>query len=161
MAEKTFVLYFLMHIWYNKNMNKDRIFQCDNEVTHGRGYVYSLKYPIVWCTKYRKQIFVNDLESVAAGYRKETAESLDMELIAIEIMPDHVHLLVSCKPQLRLSDAIQVLKGNTARWLFLNYPEIKSKLCGGHLWNPSYFVATVSERTEEQIKTYSSNQKSK
>ena len=161
MAEKTFVLYFLMHIWYNKNMNKDRIFQCDNEVTHGRGYVYSLKYPIVWCTKYRKQIFVNDLESVAAGYRKETAESLDMELIAIEIMPDHVHLLVSCKPQLRLSDAIQVLKGNTARWLFLNYPEIKSKLCGGHLWNPSYFVATVSERTEEQIKTYISNQKSK
>ena len=161
MAEKTFVLYFLMHIWYNKNMNKDRIFQCDNEVTHGRGYVYSLKYHIVWCTKYRKQIFVNDLESVAAGYRKETAESLDMELIAMEIMPDHVHLLVSCKPQLRLSDAIQVLKGNTARWLFLNYPEIKSKLWGGHLWNPSYFVATVSERTEEQIKTYISNQKSK
>ena len=183
MAEKTFVLYFLMHIWYNKNMNKDRIFQCDNEVTHGRGYVYSLKYPIVWCTKYRKQIFVNDLNAgckstciheevakripnvrfylVVAGYRKETAESLDMELIAIEIMPDHVHLLVSCKPQLRLSDAIQVLKGNTARWLFLNYPEIKSKLWGGHLWNPSYFVATVSERTEEQIKTYISNQKSK
>ena len=137
------------------------MFQCSNEVTHGRGYVYSLKYHIVWCTKYRKQIFVNDLEFVAAGYRKETAESLDMELIAIEIMPDHVHLLVSCKPQLRLSDAIQVLKGNTARWLFLNYPEIKSKLCGGHLWNPSYFVATVSERTEEQIKTYISNQKSK
>ena len=72
-----------------------------------------------------------------------------------------VPLLVSCKPQLRLSDAIKVLKGNTARWLFLNYPEIKSKLWGGHLWNPSYFVATVSERTEEQIKTYISNQKSK
>ena len=98
---------------------------------------------------------------VAAGYIKETAESLDMELVAMEIMPDHVHLLVSCKPQLRLSDAIKVLKGNTARWLFLNYPEIKSTLWGGHLWNPSYFVATVSERTEEQIKTYISNQKSK
>ena len=98
---------------------------------------------------------------VVAGYRKETAESLDMELVVMEIMPDQIHLLVSCKPQLRFSDAIQVLKGNTARWLFLNYPEIKSKLWGGHLWNPSYFVATVSERTEEQIKTYSSNQKSK
>ena len=142
-------------------MNKDTLFQCNNEVTHGRGYVYSLKYHIVWCTKYRKQIFVNGLESVAAGYVKETVESLDMELVAMEIMPDHVHLLVSCKPQLRLSDAIKVLKGNTARWLFLNYPEIKSTLWGGHLWNPSYFVVTVSERTEEQIKTYIKNQKSK
>ena len=142
-------------------MNKDKIFQCNNEVTHGRGYVYSLKYHIVWCTKYRKQIFVNGLEFIAADYIKETAESLDMELVVMEIMPDHIHLLVSCKPQLRLSDAIKVLKGNTARWLFLNYPEIKSKLWGGHLWNPSYFVATVSERTEEQIKTYISNQKSK
>lgn len=159
--KKTFVLYFLVYVWYNKNMNRDELFQYNNEVTHGRGYVYSLKYHIVWCTKYRKQIFVNGLESVAAGYIKETAESLDMELVAMEIMPDHVHLLVSCKPQLRLSDAIKVLKGNTARWLFLNYPEIKSKLWGGHLWNPSYFVATVSERTEEQIKTYISNQKSK
>ena len=79
----------------------------------------------------------------------------------MEIMPDHVRLLVSCKPQLRLSDAIKVLKGNTARRLFLNYPEIKSTLWGGHLWNPSYFVVTVSERTEEQIKTYIKNQKSK
>ena len=127
---KTFVLYFLVYIWYNKDMNKNKIFQCDNEVTHGCGYVYSLKYHIVWCTKYRKQIFVNDLESVAAGYIKETAESLDMELVAMEIMPDHVHLLVSCKPQLRLSDAIKVLKGNTARWLFFELSRNKVKTLG-------------------------------
>ena len=76
-------------------MDKTVYFSISKEVTRGRGYVYSLKYHIVWCTKYRKQIFVNGLESVAAGYIKETAESLDMELVAMEIMPDHVHLLES------------------------------------------------------------------
>ena len=51
-----------------------------------------------------------------------------MTPIAIEIMPDHVHLLVDCKPQLRISDAVKILKGNTARWLFLKHPEIKTQL---------------------------------
>ena len=68
---------------------------------------------------------------------------------------------VGCKPQLRLSDAIKILKGNIARWLFLAHPEIKSQLCGGHLWNPSYFVATVSDRTLDQITVYINNQKTK
>ena len=54
-----------------------------------------------------------------------------------------------------------VLKGNIARWLFLAHPEIKQQLWGGHLWNPSYFVATVSERTEQQITDYINEQKTK
>ena len=91
----------------------------------------------------------------------ETLKSLDMTPIAMEVMPDHVHLLVDCKPQLRLSDAIKVLKGNTARWLFLKHPEIKGQLWGCHLWNPSYFVATVSERTLDQVEEYINNQRTK
>lgn len=74
---------------------------------------------------------------------------------------NHIALSLDCKPQLKLSDAIKVLKGNTARWLFLAHPEIKKQLWGGHLWNPSYFVATVSDRTLEQVKTYIDNQKTK
>ncbi|MFR6748717.1 MAG: transposase [Roseburia faecis] len=53
------------------------------------------------------------------------------------------------------------LKGNTARWLFLSHPEIKESLWGGHLWNPSYFVATVSERSFDQVKAYIESQKKK
>jgi len=53
------------------------------------------------------------------------------------------------------------LKGNTARWLFLSHPEIKESLWGGHLWNPSYFVATVSERSFDQVKAYIESQKNK
>ena len=131
------------------------------DVIHGRGYVYSLQYHIVWVTKYRKPIFVGTIEQDVKNYLIETLKSLDMDVLAMEIMPDYIHLLVNCKPQLRLSDAVKILKGNTARWLFLSHPEIKKQLWGGHLWNPSYFVATVSDRTLEQVKTYIDNQKTK
>lgn len=129
------------------------------EVTHGRGYVYSLMYHIVWCTKYRKEVFTGALAYEAEQYLRETASGMGMDIVTMELMPDHVHLLVSCKPQLRLSDAIKVLKGNTARWLFLEHPELKKQLWGGHLWNPSYFVATVSDRSKEQVEHYINTQK--
>ena len=140
-------------------MDKTVYFSIKPDVTYGREYVYSLQYHIVWVTKYRKPIFLGDIESDIKAYLIETLKSLDMIPIAMEIMPDHIHLLVDCKPQLRLSDAMKILKGNTARWLFLKHPEIKKQLWGGHLWNPSYFVATVSDRTLEQVRHYIDNQK--
>ena len=140
-------------------MVKDYNFREKATVTHGRGYVYSLQYHIVWVTKYRKPIFTGVIEENVRQYLQETLESLDMDILAMEVMPDHIHLLVDCKPQLRLSDAIKILKGNTARWLFLAHPEIKQQLWGGHLWNPSYFVVTVSERSLDQVKDYINSQK--
>ena len=139
----------------------NNVFQCRQDVTHGRGYVYSLQYHIVWCTKYRKQIFTGVIADDVKRYLSDTLTDLSMKPLAMEVMPDHIHLLVDCKPQLRLSDAIKVLKGNTARWLFMAHPEIKAQLWGGHLWNPSYFVATVSGRTLEQVKEYIDSQKVK
>ena len=142
-------------------MDKTTYSTIPKDVTYGRGYVYSLQYHIVWVTKYRKPIFVGTIEQDVKNYLIETLKSLDMDVLAMEIMPDYIHLLVNCKPQLRLSDAVKILKGNTARWLFLSHPEIKKQLWDGHLWNPSYFVATVSDRTLEQVKTYIDNQKTK
>jgi len=73
---------------------------------------------------------------------------------------DHVHLLIDCKPQHYIPDMIKALKGVSARLLMKEYGVIlKSKLWGDHLWNPSYFVATVSENTEEQIRNYIKSQK--
>lgn len=142
-------------------MDKTVYISTTTGVTHGRGYTYSLQYHIVWTTKYRKPIFIGDIESEVKCYLFKTLKSLDMTPIAMEIMPDYIHLLVDCKPQLRLSDAIKILKGNTARWLFLKHPEIKNQLWGGHLWNPSYFVSTVSNRTIEQVEHYINSQKLK
>ena len=135
--------------------------QMNTDVTHGRGYVYSLQYHIVWCTKYRKQIFIDGLNEELKAHLLATAKDLEMTIDAMEVMPDHIHLLVSCKPQCRLSDAIKVFKGNAARWLFLAHPELKRQLGGGHMWNPSYFVVTVSDRSIEQVRQYIEEQKAK
>ena len=142
-------------------MDKTVYFSIPNDVTHGRGYIYSLQYHIVWVTKYRKPVFVDTIEDDVRTYLLETLQALNMKPLAMEIMPDHIHLLVDCKPQLRLSDAIKILKGNIALWLFLAHPEIKKQLWGGHLWNPSYFVVTVSDRSLDQVKRYINSQKVK
>lgn len=79
-------------------MKKHNIFSISTDVTHGRGYVYSLQYHIVWTTKYRKQIFINGIEQEVKRYLLKTLNSLEMIPIAMEIMLDHIHLLVDCKP---------------------------------------------------------------
>ena len=140
-------------------MEKNDFLKLPEDVTHGRGYVYSLQYHIVWCTKYRKRLFVSGLEEEVKEHLRETAGDLQADIIAMEVMPDHIHLLLNCKPQFRPSDAIKIFKGNTARWMFLAHPELKDQLWGGHMWNPSYFIATVSDRSLEQVERYIREQK--
>ena len=140
-------------------METGKDFSKRNDLTYGRGYVYSLQYHLAWCTKYRKQIFEGDIAEEVRESLKTTAGELGFTIDEMEVMPDHIHMLISAKPQLRISDAVKILKGNTARWLFLAQPEIKSQLWGGHLWNPSYCVVTVSDRSVEQVKHYIANQK--
>ena len=80
-------------------------------------------------------------------------------ILAMEVMPDHIHLLLNCNPQFRISDMVKIMKGNTARWLFLKYPELKQSLWGGRLWNPSCCAVTVSGRSREQVTHYINSQK--
>ena len=130
-----------------------------SDLTYGRGYVYSLSYHLVWCTKYRKDVFVGDIAEEVQASLQTTAEELGITIDVMEVMPDHIHMLIRAKPQLRLSYAIKILKGNTARWLFLAHLEIKKQLWGGHLWNPSYCAVTVSDRSHDQVKHYIETQK--
>ena len=88
-------------------------------------------------------------------------EEYSFTILAMEVMPDHVHLLLDCKPQFLISDMVKILKGNTARWLFLDHPELKQSLWGGHLWNPSYCAVTVSDRSRSQVEQYIKEQKEK
>jgi putative transposase len=91
----------------------------------------------------------------------QIASDNNFTISEIESDSDHIHLLVECTPQHSIPGMIKALKGVSARLLFKEFPEIKKRLCGGNFWNPSYFVATVSEHTEQQIRTYIQNQKVK
>lgn len=121
--------------------------------------MYSLQYHVVWCTKYRKAVLTGGIDTELKAYLHQLAEEYDFRILAEEVMPDHVHLLLDCKPQFFPSDMVKILKGNTARWLFMNHPELKDQLWGGHLWNPSYCIVTVSDRSLEQVGEYIRSQK--
>ena len=129
---------------------------------HGRGYVYAIQYHIVWCTKYRRKVLNNEIENRLHEILYKIAEDNHFEIQEMNGEADHIHLLVSCSPQNYIPDMMKALKGVSARLLMKEfYDELHPKLYGGHLWNPSYFIATVSENTEEQIKQYIQNQKEK
>lgn len=132
------------------------------EVTHGRGYVYSIQYHIVWCVKYRHKILIPKIEKRLLEILNMVALYEDFQILETNTDKDHIHLLINCSPQHYIPDIIQKLKGISSRMLMKEFEVIlKRKLWGGHLWNPSYFVATVSENTEEQIRRYIKNQKRK
>jgi len=132
------------------------------EIKSGRGYVYSIQYHIFWCVKYRHKIITPKIEKSLIEILRKIANDNEFEIIEINTDLDHIHLLIDCKPQHYIPNIIKVLKGVSARLLMLEYgDELKKKLWGGHLWNPSYFIATVSENTEEQIRNYIKNQKQK
>ena len=148
-------------VWYTIYMEKD-IYKINNrDLTYGRGYVYSLQYHIVWCTKYRKQVLKNGLDEDIKRMLLKLADDYSFTILAMEVMTDHIHLLLDCKPQFMISDMVKILKGNTARWLFMEHPELKKSLWGGHLWNPSYCAVTVSDRSREQVTRYINRQKDK
>ena len=93
---------------------------------------------------------------------KIAAKDSNFKIVEINSDLDHIHLLIECTPQHYIPDMIKALKGVSARLLMKEYGVIlKKKLWGGHLWNPSYFIATVSENTEEQIINYIKTQKEK
>lgn len=123
----------------------------NNNLSYGRGYVYNIQYHIVWCTKYRKPVLINETEQSLKESLQQTAETIKINIVEMECMPDHIHLLVECSPQHFIPDMIKVLKGNSARAIFIANPDLKKQLWGGHLWNPSYFIATVSDNTRKQI----------
>jgi putative transposase len=130
-----------------------------SKVVYGRGYVYLIKYHIVWCTKYRHKVLVDEIDDKLKEIIEGIAKDNNFTIEEMETDLDHIHLLISCSPQHYIPNIIKALKGVSARLLFKEFPELKNKLWGGHLWNPSYFVATVSENTEEQIREYIKSQK--
>lgn len=132
------------------------------EVTNGRGYVYSIQYHIVWCVKYRHKVLTGDVETRLIEILYQIAADNGFQILEINTDKDHIHLLTSCSPQHYIPNIMKAMKGVSARLLMKEFGDsLRKRLWGGHLWNPSYFVATVSENTEEQIRKYIQNQKEK
>lgn len=119
--------------------------------------VYSCKYHVVWCPKYRRSVLINGVVERLKSILLEIAEETHSEVIEMEILPDHVHLLVECDPQFGINKLIKMMKGRSSRYLRSEFPWLKSRIPS--LWTNSYFVSTVGGTTLEVVKQYIENQK--
>lgn len=122
-----------------------------------RNIVYSCKYHVVWCPKYRRKILTNGIDTRLKGLLLEYAANISVDIIEMEIMPDHVHLLMEVDPQFGIHKAVKQIKGYSSRVLREEFPWLKSRIPS--LWTNSYFVSTVGGAPLAVIKQYIENQK--
>ena len=119
--------------------------------------VYSCKYHVVFCPKYRRPVLVNGVDVRLKELITEICERLKVEIIEMEIMPDHVHLLMEVAPQYGIHKAVKQIKGYSSRILREEFPWLKSRIPS--LWTNSYFVSTVGGAPLAVMKQYIENQK--
>jgi putative transposase len=117
------------------------------------------RYHVVFCPKYRRKVLAQPIGERLKVILAEQIERWGQDLIEMEVMPDHVHLLVGCDPQFGIHRLVKLLKGFSSHALRAEFPVLKRRLPS--LWTNSYFVATVGGVTLETLKRYVENQKGK
>jgi putative transposase len=118
---------------------------------------YSCKYHIIWCTKYRRQLLSNEIQSKFKEIIQEIIDKNNCEIIEMEIMNDHIHLLLESPPQLGIHKLVKQLKGKSSRLLRQQFSSLRTRV--PTLWTNSYFVSTVGGAPLSIIKQYIENQK--
>ena len=119
--------------------------------------VYTCRYHIVFCPKYRRKVLTETIANRLKTIILEIVESLNGEVIELEVMADHVHVLLSCDPQFGVHRMIKRIKGASAYTLRKEFPHLKSRLPS--LWTNAYFCATVGAVSLETVKKYIEGQK--
>lgn len=115
---------------------------------------YDIKYHIVWITKYRYKVLTHDVGERLKMLLIQGCQSRGITIVGGHIGVDHVHMLLSCPPSLSPAKVVQYLKGRSSKLLQDEYPKLKKRYWGQHLWGRGYFCATVGSVTEEMIKEY-------
>lgn len=119
--------------------------------------VFSCKYHVVWCPKYRRKVLVNGIEVRLKELIEEICGENCIDIIEMEIMPDHIYLLMEVAPQFGIHKAVKLIKGRTSHILRQEYGWLRSRLPS--LWTNSYFVSTVSAAPLSDIEQYIEKQK--
>lgn len=122
-----------------------------------RHITYSCKYHVIFCPKYRRKVLIDNADIRLKEIILEVIKDTKSTLIEMEIMPDHVHLLIECDPQFGIHKLIKRIKGRSSRLLRNEFNFLKRKL--PTLWTHSYFIATVGGSPLEVIKRYIEDQK--
>ncbi|MBL3911285.1 IS200/IS605 family transposase [Bifidobacterium longum] len=143
-----------------------------DKVKHNNNVTYRCHYHVVWCPKYRRKVITSldpkldnppidgdpgPVDERLKQIIREVCKETGNDILELETMPDHVHLLVDCDPQYGINRLVRLIKGRTSRYLRSEFPSLKRRL--PTLWTNSYFVATVGGAPLSIVKQYVQNQR--
>ena len=121
--------------------------------------VYSCQYHVIFCPKYRRSVLSAPIQERFKSLVQEKQNEYGFEIIEIEVMLDHVHLLLDVDPKVGIYSIVSKIKGLTSRVLRSEFTELKTKL--PTLWSSGKFISSVGEVSIKTVKKYIENQKGK
>ena len=124
------------------------------EYRHSSHATYEIQYHFVWITKYRHKVLTTKIGLRLRDMIRQGCEARRISIISGNIRADHVHVLLSAPPWISASEIMQYIKGRSSRLLQEEFPELRKRYWGQHLWSRGYFCTTVGPVTEEMIKAY-------
>lgn len=119
---------------------------------------YSIEYHIVWTTKYRYKVIEGKIAERLREILRQSCNKRGITIIRGSIGKEHIHMLVSCPPNISVSEMIKYLKGRSSKKLQEEYKSLRKRYCGQYLWSPGYFCRSVGNVTKEMIQEYIENQ---
>ena len=119
--------------------------------------VYSCQYHVIWCTKFRRSVLDDQMRARLHHLICSRQIEWGYKIRAIEIMPDHVHLVIENNPKVPIAQTVGKIKGYTSKTMRDEFPSLKSRL--PTLWTRAKFISSVGSVTLEVVKQYIENQK--
>lgn len=119
--------------------------------------IFSCQYHVIFCPKYRRKVLTTDIQIRLKEIFNNVANQYDFDIVEMEIMDDHVHLLINCNPRFGIMACIHKLKGASSNILREEFPILKRKI--STLWTRSAFISTVGSVSLDVVKEYIENQK--
>ena len=120
------------------------------EYRHSAHAVFDIKYHVVWITKYRYKILRGRLAERARDLIRQICQSRDVVIVRGAVSPDHIHVLLSAPPHLSPAKLVPFIKGRSSRKLQEEFPELRRKYWGQHLWARGYFARVWARWTSKR-----------
>lgn len=120
-------------------------------------YIYKCTYHVIFCPKYRRKVLVDGIDVRLKELLVSIASTKGFEILSMEVMPDHIHLLLSVHPEIGILDLVKSIKKTTAVKLRKEFPALKTRL--PNLWTRSAFITTTGSINMDVVKKYIEDQK--
>jgi len=124
------------------------------EYRKGSHTVYNIQYHFVWVTKYRYHVLAGEVKLRVRELIRQICQQYDLLIEQGHMSKDHVHILVSAPTHLSASQIMQKIKGRSSRMLQQEFPHLKKRYWGQHIWARGYFCTTVGQVTDQMIRDY-------